>query len=180
MHIKLTNGNPKKYTIGQLRRDNPQVSFPKSIPNEVLAEFDVYPLSATEEPAYDPTTEKVVEVAPVKQGDVWVQVWDIAPLTPEETTQYIATLQRQITQQVQRRLDGFAETRNYDGIMSLCTYATSGNPKFRQEGQYGVEARDATWAKLYDILSEVEAENRPVPSGYAEIESELPPLVWPL
>ncbi len=52
-------------------------------------------------------------------------------------------------------------------------------PKFRVEGQYGVEARDATWAKLYQILAEVEAGTRPIPSDYADIEPELPVLAWP-
>jgi hypothetical protein len=42
MHIKITNGIPENYTIGQLRRDNPQVSFPKNPSEETLAEYDVY------------------------------------------------------------------------------------------------------------------------------------------
>ena len=73
----------------------------------------------------------------------------------------------------------FARTRNYDGILSACTYATSPTPKFQTEGQYCVVARDATWARLYEILGEVEAGTRPVPSGYADIAPELPVLVWP-
>jgi hypothetical protein len=43
MHIKLTNGTPAKYTLGQLRSDNPDTSFPKIIPDELLASYDVYP-----------------------------------------------------------------------------------------------------------------------------------------
>ncbi len=85
----------------------------------------------------------------------------------------------QITQDTQRRLDDFARTGNYDGILSLCTYATSQVPKFQAEGQYGVTARDATWAALYQIMAEVEAGARPMPSGYADIEPDLPALVWP-
>lgn len=88
-------------------------------------------------------------------------------------------LQAEIVTATQQRLDDFARTRNYDGILSLCTYATSANPKFKQEGLYGVEVRDSTWAKLYEILAEVESGVRPIPSGYAEIESELPQLAWP-
>lgn len=88
-------------------------------------------------------------------------------------------LQAEVIFAAQARLNTFARTRNYDGILSLCTYATSTNSKFQAEGQCGVEARDATWAKLYEILAEVEAGTRPVPSSYAEIESELPALVWP-
>jgi hypothetical protein len=45
MYIKITNGVPSKYTIGQLRRDNPQTSFPRIIPDSVLADYSVYPCS---------------------------------------------------------------------------------------------------------------------------------------
>ena len=88
-------------------------------------------------------------------------------------------LQDAIVQQVQRRLDDFAKTRNYDGILSLCTYATDTNPTFAAEGQYGVNARSATWAKLYEILAEINNRTRPIPSGYDDIKDELPELVWP-
>ncbi len=85
----------------------------------------------------------------------------------------------QIVSATQQRLDAFAQTRNYDGIMSAATYATSTVHKFRAEGQYCVEARDATWATLYQILAEVEAGTRPAPTGFADVEPELPVLAWP-
>jgi hypothetical protein len=94
------------------------------------------------------------------------------PLTPEQIV-------AQYTAAVQKRLDDFARTRGYDGILSAATYAASTVPKFKAEGQYAVEARDATWVKLYQILAEVEAGTRPAPSGYADIEPDLPILEWP-
>ena len=53
MHLKLTNGTPAKYTLGQLRRDNPQTSFPKLIPDEMLASYEVYPYTRPAVPEYD-------------------------------------------------------------------------------------------------------------------------------
>lgn len=90
-----------------------------------------------------------------------------------------AQVQASIVTATQQRLDDFARTRNYDGMLSLCTYATSTNIKFAAEGQYGVESRDATWAKLYNMLAEVQAGTRPMPASYADIEGELPVLEWP-
>jgi hypothetical protein len=90
-----------------------------------------------------------------------------------------AEIQAEIEAAVQKRLDDFAATRYYNGILSACTYATSAVPRFKTEGQYCVQARDATWAKCYQMLAEVQAGTRPMPSGYADIEGELPVLAWP-
>ena len=84
----------------------------------------------------------------------------------------------QYTAAVQKHLDDFARTRNYDGILSACTYATSTVPKFKAEGQYAVEARDATWAKCYEVLDAVQAGTRPMPT-LDELLAELPVLTWP-
>ena len=61
MHLKLTNGAPAKYTLGQLRRDNPQTSFPKSIPDDLLASYDVYPYTRPIAPEYDNLTARLVD-----------------------------------------------------------------------------------------------------------------------
>ena len=83
------------------------------------------------------------------------------------------------TAAIQAHLDNFAQTRNYDGILSAATYATDVNPKFKAEGQYAVEARSATWAKAYAILDEVMSGQRPMPS-LEEVLAELPTLSWPV
>lgn len=83
-----------------------------------------------------------------------------------------------ITAAVQRHLDATARTRNYDGILSLCSYATSTNPKFGPEGQAGVAWRDAVWAACYAILADVQAGNRAVPTE-AQLLIELPSMGWP-
>ena len=91
----------------------------------------------------------------------------------------LLALKSNIESRTQQRLDDFARARNYASMMSFCTSATSANSRFSAEGQYGVAARDATWAKLYEILAEVESGIRPVPANYEDIEPELPALEWP-
>jgi len=112
----------------------------------------------------------------------WVQIgaaWDgkafTNPPPPPKTPEQI---KEEYIQKVQARLDDFARTRGYDGILSACTYATSTNPKFAAEGRYCVQARDATWAKCYEILGAVQFGRRPMPT-WAELEAELPVLQWP-
>lgn len=100
--------------------------------------------------------------------------------TPEEReAQAQAALQSTIINATQQRLDAFARERHYDGILSACTYATSEVPRFREEGQRCVNARDETWLKLYQLLGEVQAGTRAMPTGYADVEPELPVLEWP-
>lgn len=88
-------------------------------------------------------------------------------------------LRKDIVDAVQQRLDAFARTRNYDGILSLASYATSTVPKFAAEGQYGVQARDDTWASLYVYESQVAAGTLPPPTSFADVEPHLPVLAWP-
>jgi hypothetical protein len=99
--------------------------------------------------------------------------------TPEQ----VEALQRQmisaITNAIQNRLDEFARQRNYDNILSACTFATSKVTKFKAEGQACVNLRDATWAAAYDILAKVQAGQRPMPASLADIEADLPALEWP-
>lgn len=105
------------------------------------------------------------------------QEWETA--RTDEMAIRAQRLMQSIVDATQKRLDDFARTSNYDGILSLCTYATSAVPKFKSEGQYGVDARDRTWAKLYAILDEVQAGARPMPGGFAGVEPDLPVLEWP-
>jgi len=90
----------------------------------------------------------------------------------------VASIQEQIVTSVQLRLDTFARTRNYDSILSACTYATSQVPKFASEGQQCVDLRDATWSTLYSLLAEVQAGTKVMPSDYLEVEPLLPVLQW--
>ena len=65
MHVKTTNGNVDTYpyNVGQLRRDNPNTSFPKKIPDEVLAEWGVYPVTVEDEPSYTERTQTLAQEA---------------------------------------------------------------------------------------------------------------------
>lgn len=100
--------------------------------------------------------------------------------TVVETHEEWATrkVRENLTAAVQRYLDTTAQERNYDNIMSLCTYATSGNATFSAEGQAGVEWRDQVWSQCYDILDDVMAGTRATPTP-DELIAELPTILWP-
>ena len=62
MYVKLTNGQPSQfpYTVGQFRRDNPDTSFPKTIPDTMLRRHGVYRVTELERPTHDPLTQNLV------------------------------------------------------------------------------------------------------------------------
>lgn len=121
------------------------------------------------------------EIGWVKTGGVWINPHEQGESQDDDdyTGRDPAYIIEHATRSVQKRLDDFAKTRNYDGILSAATYAASTVPKFASEGQYAVNLRDSSWASLYSMMADVQAGTRAMPASYAEVESVLPPLEWP-
>lgn len=84
----LTNGSNTiekyPYSIAQMMSDNPTVSFPVPVPDEVAAQFNVYPVEDAPQPSYDYMTQNLTLVNPLKQENIWVQQWSVTTATPEE------------------------------------------------------------------------------------------------
>jgi hypothetical protein len=91
MYIKLNNGQVEKYPYsqGQLRADNPNTSFPTTMPDSLLADWDVYPVKQADQPQVD-HTKNVKEDTPQFINNEWVQVWEITPASNEEIDQRVA------------------------------------------------------------------------------------------
>lgn len=187
MHAKIIAGSVAAYPFTQqdLQAQYPSASVPTTWTPEFMAAECLVQVVATGAPTHDPVTHCVVEAPPqfVPSRNRWEQQWQIRALPPEQVAANQAAHAQAvldgIVQQTQQRLDEFARTRHYDGILSACTYATSTVPKFQAEGQYCVQQRDATWAALYQVLADAEAGTRPTPAGFADVEGDLPELAWP-
>jgi len=145
--------------------------------SEIVAPDGIYPLSVI--PGW-----QIIDVSLPDDFTLASYTWSsgalaVAPPSAQELADAQAQLKESVVQQTQQRLDAFAQTRNYDGILSACTYATSSVAQFAKEGAYAVTARDTTWSALYQILADVTSGKRATPTGYADIEPELPTLTWP-
>jgi len=89
MHLKLTNGTPAKYTLGQLRRDNPQTSFPKLIPDELLASYDVYPYTRPKPDEYDSLAWRLIDDEFVNVNGAWMLPYKLEALPLEDAQRNI-------------------------------------------------------------------------------------------
>jgi len=79
---------------------------------------------------------------------------------------------------IQEKLDAFAKSRDYDNIMSVCSYANSTVPQWAAEGQYCVQMRDTYWLIAEQFLNNYLSGIISRPS-MEEVIAALPELVWP-
>ena len=87
MYAKITNGSVDQfpYTVGHLRRDNPNTSFPKRPTDELLASYGMMPVTVTDAPSYDERSQKLTQAAqPVLVNGAWLLQWNVSNKTAEE------------------------------------------------------------------------------------------------
>lgn len=79
---------------------------------------------------------------------------------------------------VDNYLNETVKSRKYDSILSACSYADDDTDKvFQAEGIACRKWRSLVYRKCYNILAEVEAGNRNIPTE-EELIAELPKLEW--
>ena len=161
----------------QIRQSHPETLFPA-----VFRSSRYKPVHLLTVPPYDPKLQQVAATLPYESNGEWVAGWDVTDLPHEviqaNLQQELSRIKEEVIYNTQKRLDKFAQERGYDGILSLCSYATDPAQRLRDEGQAGVNARSTTWSTLYALFAEVEAGTRAMPSDYAEVEPLLPLLSW--
>lgn len=83
-HLKITNGQPEIYSIEQLRRDNPNTSFPTVLSDALLAQWDVYPYTVQDQPSVDYMTQTVTPTSLAQVNGAWTQGWEVSNLSVED------------------------------------------------------------------------------------------------
>ena len=87
MFVKATNGTVDTfpYNIGQLRRDNPNTSFPRVVPETTMAAYNMFPVELGVELTFDPLTQKIEAAAtPVLTNGKWMLPKTVVALTATE------------------------------------------------------------------------------------------------
>jgi hypothetical protein len=85
LYVKVSNGSVQfPYTIGQLRKDNPNTSFPAYITEATLANYSVFPVTEVAAPVVDPLTQRHEQTTPTQVDGKWTQVWQVIDLTEDQ------------------------------------------------------------------------------------------------
>lgn len=89
MYIKVTNGVAGYYTLRQLRKDNPNSSFPEEPTLALLSDWDVYPYTPANLPDYDMYTQVCDDLGLIKVGAVYSENYVVRDKTQEELALYV-------------------------------------------------------------------------------------------
>ena len=154
----------------------PEISFPEVLTSDMVESYGYAVISYPPHPTCPPAS-KIIDAGVSLINTEWVAQYEIVPYSFEETSIFQEQLKRHLILSVQKHLDTTAQTRNYDGILSMCSYANSTNPQFLKEAQAGILWRDLVWAYCYNALEEVEANRRTIPT-VDELLAELPVINW--
>jgi len=88
MYIKLKDGMPERYSISKLRKDNPNTSFPKEVPDAALAGWGVYAYTRKARPDYIPETQSCSEGDFEQVDGEWFLGWVVTDKPIAEIREY--------------------------------------------------------------------------------------------
>jgi hypothetical protein len=87
------------YSIGALRRDNRNTSFPRNPSEEMLATWNVFPVKDRPAPAFDPATENCNQFNPTLENGEWVMTWQVTAASAEEIAERLQDKEAEVRQQ---------------------------------------------------------------------------------
>jgi hypothetical protein len=139
MHALIKDGQVIKYPYGasDLRRDHPNVSFPKVIKDDVFSTFGVERVFFSAQPEIT-NEQRLQEGTPVFE-DRWTQTWQVIDLSPEEIAQRLKDMVPAEVTMRQARLALFAQ-----GIMSQVDAALVAIPDETERTKAQIEWEYAT------------------------------------
>jgi len=116
------------YSIGALRRDNSNTSFPRQPSDELLASYNVFPVVEQQPPSYDPATQNLNQVNPTLTAGKWLQAWQITDASAEEIAERTEVKAAEVRQQRNQLLADCDWTQLPDAPVDRAEWAT-----YRQE-----------------------------------------------
>jgi hypothetical protein len=131
----------------QLRRENPNVSFPAVLTNAALEGTDYQIIDNPDQAEIGRFKTAVVGVPYTQGGKIKVDfvVTEKVPPMHEILQEFEAA--------IDRHLDAKAKEYRYDSVYTMISYKGDPNPKFDREARSMFMWRSAVWTKANEILA---------------------------
>jgi hypothetical protein len=116
------------YSIGDLRRDNPNTSYPRNPSDAVLADWNVFPVVEQSPPEYNPANQSLNQLNPTLVDGEWLQTWQVTAASAEEIAERLQLKEAEARQQRNELLSACDWTQLPDSPADHEAWAT-----YRQE-----------------------------------------------
>jgi hypothetical protein len=127
MHALIENGSVKQYpySAGDLKRANPQTSFPSQISDASLLEYGIHRVFFATQPELT-ATQVLEEGTPVfsTEGQRWTQIFTVRDMTTEEVQQRDAGQAAQVRSERNALLAASDWTQLADSTADKAAWAT--------------------------------------------------------
>ena len=119
-------------------------------------------------------------VEPMTIQEILDSLWEgKETLNPTDTPpQAVLTLFTLASAIVTKRLDDFAKTKDYDNIVSLCSYVDDPDENLDKEGRRGRFLRSQAWTSIRGYQNQVLTGELPVPRTEKELLACVPEFTW--
>jgi hypothetical protein len=116
------------YSIGALRRDNRNTSYPRNPSDAVLADWNVFPVVEQSPPEYNPANQNLNQLNPTLTAGEWLQTWQVTAASAEEIAERLQDKEAEVRQQRNELLSACDWTQLPDSPADHEAWAT-----YRQE-----------------------------------------------
>lgn len=88
MYLRIVNNSTTyPYSLEKLREDNPQISFPSEMTEDVMSDYNIFEVRRTPKP--NDYTKNIFEGTPILVEGVYYQNWEMENATTEEINQRV-------------------------------------------------------------------------------------------
>ena len=144
---------------------------------EILASYGFYPCFISDKPAFDETTQKLVENLAI-DGTRVTKFWTVEALSPEDVASFATTRLTEIGNMIGSYLDQAVSAKQYDTIISAASWNLSNITIYKEEAAEATAYRDQVWQEFGNLVAGVQAGNTPLPTVDGWFASL--PVLWPV
>jgi hypothetical protein len=162
-YAKQINGEWQQYTLRQLRKDNPQVSFPVEPTDNLLAAYGLYPVQVEAQPSYDPRYQRLVQSSLTEANGVVTRGWVVEDIP--------ATAERVKAEAYRRIVAICPEWKQRNLTAQAAQLAKKGEANWTPEEAAAWAAGEALWVQIAAIraASDVIEAMDPIPANFYDL-----------